>query len=409
MKIEIITIGDEILIGQIADTNAAEMSQMLHEHGYSVKQIISIADNADDIKKTLDYALSETDIVLLTGGLGPTNDDITKKTLCEYFNTKLVFNQQVYEKLEKRLQAMNLKMNDLNKSQAYLPESATFIENETGTAQSMVFEKDGKILISMPGVPSEMRHTMPKVVSLLNNKFGKKENITRHFIVYGIPESELAIRLKDWENSLPSEFHLAYLPTLGLVKLRLSTAENTEDCQQKTAYFSEKLRAILGKAIIAEEDITMEALVGRMLKEKNMTLAVAESCTGGKIAHKITSVPGSSAYFKGGVVAYSNAVKEEVLNVSSFDIDEYGVVSIPIVEQMAQGVLELMDADIAVATSGIAGPASPEDEKEVGTVCIAVATAESVMAQQFKFGSLRDRNIERACLAALVMLKNAIG
>ncbi len=409
MKIEIITIGDEILIGQIVDTNSAAMSKLLNENGFSVKKIVSIADNANEIKQSVDAAFAEVDVVLLTGGLGPTNDDITKKTLCDYFGTKLVFNQQVYDKLEKHLQAINLPMNDMNKSQAYLPEIATIIENEVGTAQNMLFEKDGKILISMPGVPFEMKHAMPKVIDFLNEKFEKKENFTRHFLVYGIPESVLATRLKDWEGALPADFHLAYLPSFGIVKLRLSTDENNENNQQRMAVICEKLRALLGKAIVAEEDITMEELVGRMLKEKNMTLAVAESCTGGKIAHKITSVPGSSAYFKGGVVAYTNSVKEEVLNVSAFDIDEYGVVSIPIVEQMAQGVLELTEADIAVATSGVAGPTSNEKEKEVGTVCIAVATAESVMAQQFKFGNQRDKNIERACLAALVMLKDAIG
>jgi nicotinamide-nucleotide amidase len=300
-------------------------------------------------------------------------------------------------------------MNELNRLQAYIPENAHIINNEKGTAPITWFEKNGKVIVSMPGVPSEMEWAMTQILPKLKETFDTEEIIHRNFIVYGYPESTLSIKLADWENALPKFIKLAYLPSVGLVKLRLN-AYQTEGVSLSKVLNEEvrKLHSILGRAIIADEDISIENLIANILKEKGLTVATAESCTGGNIARLLTSVAGSSAYFKGSVVAYDNSVKANVLNVSAEDIEEYGAVSLPVVEQMAKGVLDLLETDLAVATSGIAGPDGGTAEKPVGTVCIAVASKNGVKSQQFLFGNQRDRNITRSSVAALVMLKEII-
>jgi len=409
-KVEIITIGDEILIGQIVDTNSAYMACLLDSEGYFVVRTTSIGDNAAEIKNALKEAEKHADIILITGGLGPTKDDITKQTLCEYFDVPLIFNEKVFAHLEKYLAKINIVgMNELNRSQAYVPENAVIINNEKGTAPITWFEKNGKVIVSMPGVPSEMEWAMTQIIPKLEETFETEEVIHRNVIVYGYPESTLSIKLTDWENALPKFIKLAYLPSVGLVKLRLS-ARQTNGVSLSKSLNEEirKLHAILGKAIIADEDISIEKLIANLLKKKGLSVATAESCTGGNIARLLTSVAGSSAYFKGSVVAYDNSVKENLLSVSSDDIQEYGVVSLPVVEQMAKGVLELLETDLAVATSGIAGPDGGSEEKPVGTVCIAVATKDGVKSRQFLFGNQRDRNITRSSVAALVMLKEII-
>ena len=410
MNVEIITIGDEILIGQIVDTNSAWMAQLLDENGFAVTQITSVPDIPERIKEALKQAMNRTDIVLMTGGLGPTKDDKTLQTLCEYFNTRLVFSETVYAQVEAFLARYGGNMNELNRFQAYVPENAVIIQNEAGTAPITWFEQNGKVVVSMPGVPTEMKWVMNReIVQRLKHSFHTPPLFHKHFLVYGYPESMLAIKLKNWESALPPFVGLAYLPSSGMVKLRLNAEwQDFISVEQVLDEESKKLHALLGNAILADEDIPMEVLTGNLLKEKKLTLSTAESCTGGNIARLITSVEGSSEYYKGSVVAYDNTVKEKLLNVSPADIAQYGAVSLPVVEQMAKGVLQLLNTGIAVATSGIAGPGGGTDTKPVGTVCIAVATKNDVVSRQFLFGKLRDWNITRSTLAALVMIKEVV-
>lgn len=409
-KVEIITIGDEILIGQIVDTNSAWMASQLNKEGFSVYQITSVSDNENHITEAVDTALKRVDIVLLTGGLGPTKDDITKQTLCRYFNTELVFNQSVIDTINRLFPATKNGINELTYSQAYVPKNAIIIENATGTAPITWFDVKDKVLVSMPGVPSEMEWVMSnEIISRLAKRFNTPSLLHKTVIVEGYAESALAIKISDWENNLPACIKLAYLPAIGIVKLRLTGNLNDKVLLEKKIDAQiEKLRAIIGSSIIATEDIPMEILIGGLLKSKKMQLATAESCTGGNIARLITSIPGSSTYFKGSVVAYSNAVKEAVLGISKELMIEYGAVSQPVVEQMAQSVLKLTTADIAVATSGVAGPDGGTPDKPVGTVWICVCTKDKLISRKYNFSTFRDRNITRASLAGLSMIKEIL-
>lgn len=410
IKVEIITIGDEILIGQIVDTNSAWMATELTKEGFSVFQITSVSDNAEHIIEAIDNALKRVDIVLLTGGLGPTKDDITKQTLCRYFNTELVFNQEVLDSINEMFLRSNFVLNELTYNQAYVPKDATIIQNRVGTAPVTWFDVKDKILVSMPGVPSEMEWVMSnEIVVRLKERYKTPSLLHKTVIVYGYGESALAIKINDWENNLPSCIKLAYLPSAGLVKLRL-TGNSPDKNELERLIDAEiiKLQTILGSSIIADKDVSFELVIGELLKKNRLQLVTAESCTGGNIAHLITSVAGSSAYFKGSVVAYSNEVKQDILGVSAESIDKYGAVSQSVVEQMAQGALKRLNADIAVATSGIAGPDGGTEEKPVGTVWICVCTKDKLLSRAFKFGTFRERNITRATLAAFAMIKEII-
>jgi nicotinamide-nucleotide amidase len=409
-KVEIITIGDEILIGQIVDTNSAWMASQLNKEGFSVYQITSVSDNENHITEAVDTALKRVDIVLLTGGLGPTKDDITKQTLCRYFNTELVLNPSVIDTINRLFPATKNGINELTYSQAYVPKNAIIIENATGTAPITWFDVKDKVLVSMPGVPSEMEWVMSnEIIPRLAKRFNTPSLLHKTVIVEGYAESALAIKISDWENNLPACIKLAYLPAIGIVKLRLTGNLNDKVLLEKKIDAQiEKLRAIIGSSIIATEDIPMEILIGGLLKSKKMQLATAESCTGGNIARLITSIPGSSTYFKGSVVAYSNAVKEAVLGISKELMIEYGAVSQPVVEQMAQSVLKLTTADIAVATSGVAGPDGGTPDKPVGTVWICVCTKDKLISRKYNFSTFRDRNITRASLAGLSMIKEIL-
>ena len=384
IEVEIITIGDEILIGQIVDTNSAWMGVELNKQGFDIVQITSVKDNAEHITKAIDNALTRADVVLMTGGIGPTKDDITKQTLCKYFNTELVFSQAVYDNIEQLFKNRPNVMNPLTAAQ----------------------EKGNKVIISMPGVPYEMRHNMTHhIIPRLQHHFKAANILHLTTLVYGIPESQLAIRLTDWENALPAHMHLAYLPNNGLTKLRLSgtgddKARLLEEMQQRI----QQLPDIIGEAIVAYEDITQEALLGKLLTQHHATVATAESCTGGNIAHLITSIPGSSNYFKGSVVAYANETKINVLQVNPQDIEHHGAVSREVVEQMATGVRTLLHTDYAVATSGIAGPDGGTAEKPVGTIWIAVSGPNGTCSQLFQCGKLREQNINRSTQAAFFML-----
>ncbi len=411
VKVEIITIGDEILIGQIVDTNSVWMAKQLNQVGFELAQITSVHDDKDHITESLDNALKRADVVLFTGGIGPTNDDITKQTLCDYFNTKLVFEESVIKNIENLFSTRpGFVINELTRAQAMVPENCTLIQNIVGTAPVTWFEKDGKVIVSMPGVPYEMKNVMStEIIPRLQKHFQTPVLLHKTVQVYGFGESALALKIADWENALPEYISLAYLPNSGIVKLRLSgLLDNMLELEFSINQQIDKLRQILGNAIVAYEDIPIEQLVGNLLKAKNKMLSTAESCTGGYIAHLFTSIPGSSEFYKGSVVAYSNEVKTNVLNVSANDLNEFGAVSQTVVEQMAENVRKLLKTDYAIATSGIAGPTGGTPDKPVGTVWIAVSSDTEVISREYHFGSLRDQNIKRAAQAALLLLKEII-
>lgn len=409
-KVEIITIGDEILIGQIVDTNSAWMAGQLNMAGFEIAQITSVSDDAEHIVESLNMALQRVDIVLFTGGIGPTKDDITKLTLSKYFDTKLVFDQSVMDNIEQIFKHRLFAMNDLTRSQAMVPEKCQVIQNKMGTAPITWFEKDGKVVVSMPGVPHEMKNAMSvDVIPRLKAKFQTSVIVHQNVLVHGYPESALAMKIEDWENSLPSHIKLAYLPNGRIVKLRLTGVGSDAD-ELKSAIDEkiESLKTILGESIVAFEDIPLEKLIFEKLDSSHTTLATAESCSGGNIAHVITLLPGSSAVFKGSVVAYANEVKVNVLGVDSNVLEECGAVSAEVVEQMAMGVRKLMSSDYAIATSGIAGPGGGTDEKPVGSVWISVCSTETVVSKLFNFSSSREQNIERTTQEALILLKQLL-
>jgi len=411
VKVEIITIGDEILIGQIVDTNSAWMAVELNKVGFELAQITSVHDNADHIIESLQMALKRADVVLFTGGIGPTNDDITKQTLAKFFDSKLIFDESVIRNIEQLFSSRpNFVINELTRAQAMVPENCTVIQNVVGTAPVTWFEKEEKVIVSMPGVPYEMKQAMSaEIIPRLQNHFNTPSILYRTVQVYGYGESALAMKIANWETELPKNISLAYLPDYGVVKLRLSgISDDLLALEFSMNQQIEELNQLLGEAIIALEDIAIENLIGNMLKLKGMMVATAESCTGGNIAHRFTSIPGSSDFFKGSVVAYSNEVKTTVLQVLPEDLIKYGAVSQVVVEQMAISVRELLKSDVAIATSGIAGPTGGTFEKPVGTVWIAVCSRDKTISREFHFGALREQNIHRATQAALLMLKELI-
>jgi len=412
-KIELITIGDEILIGQIVDSNSAWMARELNKDGFRVVQITSVPDEREAILEAFSNAFERADAVLVTGGIGPTKDDITKQTLCEFFDTGLVFNEEMYQNVLTQLQRLGRPgaMNELNRCQAYVPAASTPIVNRVGTAPITWFERDGKILVSMPGVPHEMMRAMTgEILPRLKRYFETPELLHRTLIVMGYGESQLAIFLEKWEDELPFFIKLAYLPQLGFIRLRLTGQhENKRLLYEVMKREVAQLQRLLGTAVFASEDVAPDAWIGQLLKQRKLTLTTAESCTGGNLAHLLTLHPGSSLFFKGGVVAYSDEVKERVLGVVGEDIARYGAVSQPVVEQMAQQVRQVLRADIGVATSGIAGPDGGTPDKPVGMVWIAASDGARTISRMFQFGNFRERNIERATFQAIFMLKELVG
>lgn len=411
VKVEIITIGDEILIGQIVDTNSAWMAVELNNAGFELAQITSVHDDADHIEASLESALKRSDVVLFTGGIGPTNDDITKQTLAKFFDSKLVFDESVIRNIEKLFSNRpGFVINELTFAQAMVPENCTIIQNLVGTAPVTWFEREGKVIVSMPGVPYEMKAAMSSdIIPRLQQYFKTPFLLHKTVQVYGIGESALALKIADWENCLPDNISLAYLPNYGIVKLRLSgTSDDLLTLESSMNQQIDKLNLLVGDAIVAYGDLAVEKMVGDLLKSKGLTVSTAESCTGGNIAHVFTMIPGSSDFFKGSVVAYSNDVKTDLLKVSTSDISQFGAVSQLVVEQMAVGVRNLLKSDVAIATSGIAGPTGGSVDKPVGTVWVAVCSKERVVSREFRFGALREQNIQRATQAALLMLKEII-
>ena len=417
MRAEIITIGDELLIGQVVDTNSAWMAQRLNDEGIELYQIISVHDNREHILSALDEAFSRVDIVLTTGGLGPTKDDITKNVMCEYFGTQLVEDPHVRAHIHELYKDRPEALNRLTATQWQVPQSATILPNRVGSAPIMVFEnkvegegQNSKFLIAMPGVPHEMKIAMIEQVlpfirlKVIGERLKAMNIVHKTILVHGIPESKLAILIEDWENTLPSSIRLAYLPKDGFIRLRLSSYGEVTSIEIQT--YIDTLLPLISDYLLATEDISLESLVGRLLVQQGMTIATAESCTGGRLAAVLNAQSGASAYYMGSVVAYDNSVKTNILGVSPSTLDADGAVSESTVRQMAEGVRALLHTDYAIATSGIAGPTGGTPDKPVGTVWIAWATPDGTQTQCFHFGAAREREqiTLRAVTEALVRL-----
>ncbi|MDR2920879.1 MAG: competence/damage-inducible protein A [Tannerella sp.] len=413
MDVEIITIGDELLIGQVVDTNSAFMATLLNDNGFRVIRKTTIGDEEDDIIAAIDAARQRARIILVTGGLGPTKDDITLRTLCRYFNCQLHFSEEVYANIERIFQKRGRTMNPLTRNQAMVPNHSTVIQNQVGTAPCTWFEKDEMVLVSMPGVPGEMEWLMTnEIVPRLKNKYQQDIHIQHQTSwVTGYSESELAMILSDFEQNMPPFVKLAYLPQLGIIRLRLSAYAKTKEeaeAEKAIAILQTQLKQLLKEHLIVETNESIEALVGDLLRTQKKTVGTAESCTGGNIAALLTSIAGSSDYFMGSIVSYTNSVKNQVLGVSENDLKTYGAVSKQVVEQMAQGALNVLGCDYAIATSGIAGPGGGTPEKPVGTIWIAVACKNRVISEVHHFNMGRTQNIKRTVNFALLLLLQEI-
>ncbi|MBX0333159.1 competence/damage-inducible protein A [Pontibacter sp. HSC-14F20] len=407
---EIITIGDEILYGQIVDTNSAWMGTELARIGIRVKQITSVSDEVSHIVEALDNAKTRADIILMTGGLGPTKDDMTKNVLADYFHTELKLDEQSLADVTELFKSRGYELTELNRQQAFLPASCKPVRNVLGTAPGMWFEEAGKVYVSMPGVPFEMKRMMTDIVLPQLKAFFKTPHIIHKVIqTVGIAESMLAEKLDDWETSLPPHIRLAYLPHLGGVRLRLTgIAEHAEQLEKELEAEVAKLNALIPKYIFAHGEVPLEEALGKVLKERGLTISTAESCTGGYLAHRLTSVPGSSAYFMGSVVAYDNSAKTNVLGVKPETLQEHGAVSEATVLEMAQNVRRKLKTDIGVATSGIAGPDGGTPEKPVGTIWIAYADQQGAKAKLLQYNKNRQLNIEYTALAVLNLVRQSL-
>lgn len=410
MKATILTIGDEILIGQIVDTNSVSIAKHLNAAGIVVHERISVGDDRAQIVDAVERATAHCEVVILTGGLGPTKDDITKKTLAELFDSPLVCDPKVARHVERMLAERGIAFNALNRSQALVPACCTVLFNAHGTAPGMWFERDGHVVVSLPGVPFEMEHLMrDEVMPRLKARFALRQIVHRTMITAGLAESMLAEKIEAWENALPPYLKLAYLPNPGAVRLRLSAYEvEGESVAQEIDRQFEALRRIIPHHVIGFERASMQELVHGILTERGETLATAESCTGGAIAARFTALPGASAYFLCGVVAYANRAKVDLLGVDPDDIARYGAVSEPVVRAMAEGARRAAGADYAVATTGIAGPAGGTPEKPVGTVWIAVATPRRTVAVVKQCGTDRGQIVDRASAFAVSLLRDCL-
>jgi nicotinamide-nucleotide amidase len=410
MQAEIITIGDELLIGQVIDTNSAWMAGKLNEAGIAVTRITSAGDRREEILSALEEAGKRAKIILITGGIGPTPDDITKETLAAYFGCRMVVNEKILKEIEKFLKSRSIPMNEQNRKQAEVPEKAELLSNQYGTAAGMWFEEQDTVFVSMPGVPHEMKALMEhEIIPRLKTRYHLPPILHRTILTYGTFEARLAEILSDFEKALHPSVKLAYLPSNGIIRLRL-TLHGSDEKEMKRILDREtdRLYQIIPQYIFGTEDDSLEEIVGILLKKKKATLSIAESCTGGNLSRRITSVPGSSAYFTGSVVAYSNDIKLNVLKINPKSLEDHGSVSREVVEDMAAGVREYFKTDYSIATSGIAGPDGGTAEKPVGLVWIAVASKEKLLSRKFLFGGNRERNIERASLAGLNMLRKVL-
>ncbi|MBX9784606.1 MAG: CinA family nicotinamide mononucleotide deamidase-related protein [Chitinophagaceae bacterium] len=402
----VITIGDELLIGQTIDTNSAWMAQELNKIGVWVKRRVAVGDNREDIWQALDNETLESEIILITGGLGPTADDITKPLLCDYFGGKMIVNEQVLEHVKNIFIRLKRPLLERNLKQAEVPDVCEVLMNERGTAPGMLFRKGKKIFISMPGVPHEMKGLMSnKVLPLLQQEFQLPFILHRTLLTAGVGESFIAEKIQSWEEALPAAIKLAYLPNYGMVRLRLTTQTNEkENAEQELDRLFAQLQELVKEWLIVNEDIPLEKALGDLLISKNKSLATAESCSGGYIAHLLTSVPGSSLYFKGTVVAYSYDAKETILGVNPETLATKGAVSEETITEMFKGLMKVTTADYGIATSGIMGPGGGTDDKPVGTVWVAVGSREKMVAKRLHFRFDRAKNIELTATNALLML-----
>ena len=407
MKVAILAIGDELLNGQTIDTNSAWLGQQLNQIGANVSFSMSVSDTENGIVEGLAFAERVADVILLTGGLGPTKDDITKKVLANHFDDQLIFQEELFERISNFFKRIGRQTTEAHKEQCYLPSKAEMIPNSRGTAPGMWFEKDGKYYLSMPGVPTEMKgimeeHGLDRIHSL------DPENEIVHFIIQtaGLGETRIAEKIKDILETFPPNVSIAYLPNTGAVKLRITgKGKKGENLKDTVDAFGQKVSERLGNIAYANETITLEAALGKLLIDKSLTLGTAESCTGGRIAHLMTSIPGSSRYFYGSVVAYDNSVKQNILGVKKDTLMDHGAVSEATVTEMAKGALKVLGVDVTVAVSGIAGPGGGTPEKPVGTIWIAVANASRVMAKKLQLVKNRELNIRYSSVAALNMVR----
>ena len=400
-------VGDEILIGQVQDTNSGFIARQLTPYGWQAVGIRAVSDDAQAIFDGIDEAFAHSDVVLMTGGLGPTKDDITKPTLCRYFGGTMVHDEATARNVEQIVAGRHLTINDYTRAQAMVPSSCRVIQNQCGTAPLMWFERDGKVLVSMPGVPYEaetmlVREVIPQLMAHFNDNVDIE---FRHLMVVGIIESALAMQLDDWERQLPQGIHLAYLPQPGIIHLRLTgLATDSDWLSAQMDRLTQQLRDRLGSHVVADDDLPLAAIVGNMLRERGLTMATAESCTGGNIAHELTAIAGSSDYFVGSVVSYHRRVKEQQLGVLASDIDTHGVVSQVVAEQMVTGVCQLLGTDCAVSTTGVAGPGGGTPDVPVGTVWMAARCGDRVVSQCKHIPGHRQRVIARATNDALLLL-----
>jgi nicotinamide-nucleotide amidase len=406
----ILTIGDELLIGQTIDTNSAWMATVLNQAGISVKRRVAVGDDWNEIWEALTAEGKTADIVLITGGLGPTSDDITKPLLCDFFGGKMVTDQAALDNvIEIFSKKLNRPLLERNLKQAEVPDNCRVIQNKRGTAPGMWFEKDSTIFVSMPGVPHEMKGMMAEdVIPTLVDRFNLSPVQHRTLLTAGIGESFLAELLVEFETTLPKDYKLAYLPNYGMVRLRLTGLDGTKDTDEIDALF-EELKALVKDHLVIDEDLTLQETIAKILLEKKKTLAIAESCTGGYISHLITMLSGSSAYYLGGVVSYSNEMKIDVLGVNPDTIHQFGSVSVETATQMAEGIRKQTGADFSLATSGIMGPTGGTPEKHVGFVCVAFCSSERTSTTTFQFRFDRKRNIELTAAHALDFLRKNMG
>ena len=410
MRCSIITIGDEILIGQTIDTNSAWIGERLNNIGIEMVNILTIQDVPERITEALDNVTKDIDLVIITGGLGPTNDDLTKHTLTDYFGAKLVMNEEILKGIESFFADRGLEMLEVNRQQAMLPDKAEILINYLGSAAGMWFQKNGTVFLSLPGVPFEMKGIMndfgfTKIKSYFNLPF----IYNRTILTWGIAESFLAEKINVWEKDLRSSgLKLAYLPSPGMVKLRITGTGNEQKTKQQVDKYVSEIYELLNGQVFGEGKDTMEKKVGELLKRKNLTLATAESCTGGYLAHLITSIPGSSDYYKGSVISYSNEIKINELDVNANDIEQYGAVSEEVVKQMAENVRVKMKTDYAIATSGIAGPDGGTNEKPAGTVWVAISSEHRTKTKLLRLGKQRFNNIRISSIWALGLLMKEV-
>jgi nicotinamide-nucleotide amidase len=412
MKAAIVTIGDEILIGQIVDTNSGFIAKSLDKIGIETHEMLSISDNKQHILDTFASLQNKVEVVIITGGLGPTKDDITKHTLCEYFEDTLIRDTAVENHVIDLIErALGRVASQINKDQALVPSKCTVLHNQVGTAPGMWIKKENTVFVSLPGVPYEMKYLIEnQVIPKLVQEYKRPYIVHKTILTYGQGESHVAERIEAWENQLPECIKLAYLPSPGRVRLRLTArGTNKQQLEEAIAENVQSLDAIIHDIIVGfEEEDTLEVVLGRILKEKNTTIATAESCTGGKIAQLLTSVPGASWYFKGSIVSYATEVKINVLGISEALITEHSVVSKEVASAMALSVQKIMQTDYAIATTGNAGPTKGDADVEVGTVCIALATPKGVIVEEFNFGQPREKVIDRAVIKSLEMLQKEI-